>query len=312
MKVARAVVDTVPAIAVLGDENAGRRRYRSRDVVQHADQSDPRRTARREHTCARLPCLAGWNCGRTTGVGPTRSAVGRSDRDDSGGTDHYATPPPAHAVSHVIRELWGAMRRSAITSAALFALSVAGFIWFATPPSPENQPAPTDAIVVLTGGRLRLQSGMDLLRDGKGRKLFVSGVNQQVDLEELLRVSGNAPDWATCCTALGHDADNTLGNARETAQWMRQQGFSSLRLVTAWYHMPRSLLELDRAMPEVEIIAHPVFPDDVSQEHWWASRSTVLLLASEYGKYLGALLRPVVERLRSVPTVRSAEAEIGR
>ena len=171
---------------------------------------------------------------------------------------------------------------------------------------------PTDAIVVLTGGPLRLQSGMALLRDGKGRKLFVSGVNQQVDLDELLRVSGNAPDWASCCTVLGHDADNTLGNARETAQWMRRQGFSSLRLVTAWYHMPRSLLELDRAMPEIEIVAHPVFPDEVSWEHWWASHGTLLVLASEYGKYLGALLRPVVERLRSVPNFRSAEAEIGR
>lgn len=206
--------------------------------------------------------------------------------------------------------LWSAVRRVAIISAALFVLGVAGFIWFVAPPSPENQPVPTDAIVVLTGGRLRLQSGMDLLRDGKGRKLFVSGVNQQVDLEELLRVSGNA-DWASCCTALGHGADNTLGNARETAQWMRQQGFSSLRLVTAWYHMPRSLLELDRAMPEIEIIAHPVFPDEVSQEHWWASRGTVVLLASEYGKYLGALLRPVIERLRSAPALRFAEPEIG-
>jgi hypothetical protein len=153
---------------------------------------------------------------------------------------------------------------------------------------------------------------MDLLRDGKGRKLFVSGVNQQVDLDELLRVSGNAPDWASCCTALGHDADNTVGNARETAQWMRQQGFRSLRLVTAWYHMPRSLLELGRAMPGIEIIAHPVFPDEVSQEHWWASRSTLVLLASEYGKYLGALLRPVVEQLRSVPALRSAEVEVNR
>ncbi|HEX4185780.1 MAG TPA: YdcF family protein [Stellaceae bacterium] len=208
--------------------------------------------------------------------------------------------------------LWGAVRRIAITGAALLVLCVVGFIWFAAPPSPENQPAPTDAIVVLTGGRLRLQSGMDLLRDGKGRKLFVSGVNQQVDLNELLRISGNAPDWAICCTALGHDADDTIGNARETAQWMRRQGFSSLRLVTAWYHMPRSLLELNRAMPEVEIIAHPVFPDEVSQEHWWAARGTALLLASEYGKYLGALLRPVVERLRSAPSERSAEAEIGR
>jgi uncharacterized SAM-binding protein YcdF (DUF218 family) len=215
-------------------------------------------------------------------------------------------------VRPVTSALWGALRRIAIIGAALFVLCVVGFIWFAAPPSPENRSATTDAIVVLTGGRLRLQTGMDLLRDGKGRKLFVSGVNQQVDLDELLRVSGNAPDWASCCTALGHDADSTLGNARETAQWMRQQGFSSLRLVTAWYHMPRSLLELDRAMPEIEIIAHPVFPDEVNQEQWWVSRATMLLLASEYGKYLGALLRPVVERLRSAPTLRSANAGIER
>jgi uncharacterized SAM-binding protein YcdF (DUF218 family) len=203
--------------------------------------------------------------------------------------------------------LSGAFRRTAITAALLFMLWVGGLIWFAARPAPENQSKPTDAIVVLTGGHLRLQSGMDLLRAGKGRKLFVSGVNQAVDLDELLRVSGTA-DWASCCTALGHDADNTLGNARETAQWMRQQGFRSLRVVTGWYHMRRSLLELGRAMPEIEIIAHPVFPDEVSQEHWWISRGAVLLLANEYCKYLGALLRPVVERLAGAPGLTSAEA----
>jgi uncharacterized SAM-binding protein YcdF (DUF218 family) len=199
----------------------------------------------------------------------------------------------------------------AITSATFFAVWVAGFVWFAARPVFENQSAPTDAIVVLTGGRLRLQAGMDLLRDGKGRKLFVSGVNQQVDLDELLRVSGNA-DWASCCTALGHDADNTVGNARETARWIRQQGFRSLRLVTAWYHMPRSLLELERAMPEIEIIPHPVFPDEAEREHWWASRSTMLLLVGEYGKYLGALIRPVFELLQSGSNLRSVEAKIER
>jgi len=204
-----------------------------------------------------------------------------------------------------------AFHRTAITAATLFALWVSGLIWFAARPAPENQSKPTDAIVVLTGGRLRLQSGMDLLRAGKGRKLFVSGVNQAVDLDELLRVSGNA-DWASCCTALGHDADNTLGNARETAQWMRQQGFRSLRVVTGWYHMRRSLLELGRVMPEIEIIAHPVFPDEVSQEHWWVSRGAVLLLANEYCKYLGALLRPVVERLGGAPRSTSDEAGSAR
>jgi uncharacterized SAM-binding protein YcdF (DUF218 family) len=212
--------------------------------------------------------------------------------------------------------LWGAVRRIAIAGAALFVLCTAGLIWFATAPSAGDRTGPTDAIVVLTGGGQRLNSGIALLRDGKGQKLFVSGVNQHVHLEELLRSSGDrsesAHEWASCCVILGYQAVDTLGNASETAQWMRQQGFHSLRLVTAWYHMPRSLLEFDRAMPEIEIIPHPVFPDELTQEHWWMSPGAVLLLAGEYGKYLGALLRPVVERLRSTPALRSAEAEIGR
>lgn len=216
------------------------------------------------------------------------------------------------AVRSAARPLSVTIRSLAITFATLFAMWLAGFVWFVVPPLPENEAAPTDAIVVLTGGHLRLQSGMDLLRDGKARKLFVSGVNQQVDLEALLRASGNAPDWASCCTALGHDADNTLGNARETAQWIKQQGFKSLRLVTAWYHMPRSLLELDRAMPEIAIIAHPVFPDELKSGYWWPSLGAVLLLTGEYAKYLGALVRPVVERLQSAFTLLSAEAEIKR
>ena len=215
-------------------------------------------------------------------------------------------------MSPATRWLWHALRRTAVAGAALFLLWIAGLIWFATPPSAEDRSAPTDAIVVLTGGRLRLQSGIELLREGKGRKLFVSGVNRQVDLDELLRISGNAPDWAACCTVLGHDAEDTLGNARETAQWVRQQGLRSLRLVTAWYHMPRSLLEFDRVMPEIEIIPHPVFPDQVRQEHWWVSRGTAALLVSEYGKYLGAVLRPVLERLQPVSAPESAQAERAR
>jgi uncharacterized SAM-binding protein YcdF (DUF218 family) len=192
----------------------------------------------------------------------------------------------------------GTLRRIAIAAAGVCVLWLTGLVWFATPPAIEATAPPTDAIVVLTGGSLRLQSGFELLREGKGRKLFVSGVNQQVDLDDLLRLSGNAAERAQCCVALGHEADNTLGNAHETARWIRSQGFRSLRLVTAWYHMPRSLLEFDRAMPEIDIVAHPVFPEQVKQEHWWMWRGTAALLVSEYVKYLAALSRPIVEALQ--------------
>jgi len=198
--------------------------------------------------------------------------------------------------------------RTAIAGATLFAFWFVGLVWFVTPPATEDRSAITDAIVVLTGGSLRLQSGIELLLEGKGRELFVSGVNQGVELNELLRVSGNPPEWVSCCIALGHEADNTRGNARETAQWVERNGFRSLRLVTAWYHMPRSLLEFDRAMPEIEIIAHPVFPDEVRRK-WWAARASTILLMSEYDKYLGALVRPVLERLRWEPAAESASIE---
>src|SRR6266403_2554791 len=85
-----------------------------------------------------------------------------------------------------------ALRRSAVAAASLGAIWFAGLVWFATVPSAEAGTEPTDAIVVLTGGSQRLNSGIALLREGKGRKLFISGVNHNVDLEDLLRSSGEA------------------------------------------------------------------------------------------------------------------------
>ncbi|MGH7030327.1 MAG: YdcF family protein [Stellaceae bacterium] len=206
---------------------------------------------------------------------------GRLTRSRSG---DEAAPAPRRRL---LRRLTGAGSGFAL-------LIAAGLVWFATPPAPENRAAPTDAIVVLTGGSLRLASGVELMRQGKGRELFVSGVSRTVDLDELLRVSGDAPHWLACCVAIGYQAENTEQNAQETARWMHQRGFHSLRLVTAWYHMPRSNLEFERAMPDIEIVLHPVFPEPAKNEHWWGRRGTAALLIGEYAKYLVTLVRPLV------------------
>jgi len=100
-----------------------------------------------------------------------------------------------------------------------------------------------------------------------------------------------------------------MGNALETAQWMRRRGYHSLRLVTSWYHMPRSLVDFRRAMPDVAIIPHPVFSDQVTQARWWSRHGTASLLISEYAKYLASLFLPFVDRpsLRDpVPTATEA------
>ena len=168
-----------------------------------------------------------------------------------------------------------------------------GLLWFAKdlPVSVAAPARATDAIVVLTGGSGRVHQGLELLAQRRAKKLFISGVYRGVDVRELLVVSQRSPADLDCCIALGYEADSTRGNARETADWMRAQGLGSLRLVTAAYHMPRSLLEFRRAMPEIEIVPHPVFPEHLKQRDRWRWPGSASLIISEYNKYLVALAR---------------------
>ena len=191
------------------------------------------------------------------------------------------------------------MRFLVFAAGALFALWFAGLLWFATalPREVGDAGERTDAIVVLTGGSARLSQGLDLLAQERAQKLFVSGVYRGVDITELFRVRQQSPDEFACCVSLGHEADDTRGNAVETAAWMRAQGFESLRLVTANYHMPRSLLEFRHAMPDFDIVPHPVFPETFKQDEWWLWSRSASLVASEYSKYLISLLRTSAARV---------------
>ncbi len=196
------------------------------------------------------------------------------------------------------------MRRPARRPVAWLALALglalvayfAGLFWFAQtiPRGPASEAETTDGIVVLTGGPARLREGLRLLAEGKARKLLVSGVYRGVDVQELLRVARQTPESVECCVELGYAADSTRGNARETAAWLAREGFASVRLVTANYHMRRSLLEFARAMPEARVVAHPVFPEAFRIDAWWRFPGTYALVQAEYHKYVAALLRALL------------------
>lgn len=177
---------------------------------------------------------------------------------------------------------------------AVLAVWLPGLVWFAAsmPSEPVAASPPTEAVVVLTGGSERLRTGLDLLEVGAADRLFVSGVHPGTTLDALLaEVRPTLPEDARARIELGHVAADTVGNAIETAVWVRERNVSSLRLVTAGYHMQRSLLEFRTALPDVIIVPHPVFPENVKQGDWWRYSGTTLLFATEYTKYLVAHLR---------------------
>lgn len=168
-----------------------------------------------------------------------------------------------------------------------------GLFWFAAQVSdqPTTDTQKTDAIVVLTGGSGRLDTGLELLSKGLAPKLFVSGVARGVDVKTLLRIARRESDAFACCVVIGYKADNTAGNATETREWIEAVNARSLRLVTANYHMPRSMIEFRRALPGITIVPHPVFPSGFSRSRWWSDSDSAILLISEYNKYLVARLR---------------------
>ncbi len=148
-----------------------------------------------------------------------------------------------------------------------------------------------DGIVVLTGGVFRILEAVNLLGQGKARRLLISGVNRRTGKNELRRLTGHGDGLFDCCIDIGYQALNTVGNAKETRKWAQTKRFTRLIIVTSNYHMPRSLVELSRVMPNVELVAFAVVPRNFKIESWWRHPGTTRLLASEYVKFLPSLVR---------------------
>ncbi len=186
-----------------------------------------------------------------------------------------------------------AMRILAIV-AGLIVLYVAGFLLFVGMlPTRPTQPLKADGIVALTGGDARLDAAVALLEGGAGKRLLISGVNKASTKDELKTLS-NGRRRFDCCADIGYAAEDTYGNAEEAASWMAEHHFRSLIVVTASYHMPRSLRLFHALMPDVKLIAYPVEPASVDMAQWWRP-GTLHLLHNEYLKYVASFVMTAVD-----------------
>src|SRR5262245_34225426 len=108
----------------------------------------------------------------------------------------------------------------AVAAGGLLALGV-GFVIFARAVA-SYVPGPlprADGIVVLTGGELRLSTGARLLKEGRGARLLISGVNPQTSRDDLRRISGLSERLFSSRVDIDYAAHTTSGNADETRAW---------------------------------------------------------------------------------------------
>ena len=191
----------------------------------------------------------------------------------------------------------------------LAGLLVIGLIWTAglfafadrlSRLTPAPLPEAADGVVVLTGpgSTARLAAGMAVLEAGLARRLLVSGVNREASREDIRLVSKAARRLYDCCVDLGFTAADTLGNARETAEWARAMRFRSLIIVTADFHMPRAMLELKTALPDLELRSYAAATPALDARRWRETRSGARLMILEYSKYMAVLARETIRSLK--------------
>ena len=165
---------------------------------------------------------------------------------------------------------------------------IIGFITFATKVNaltPPSHMPKADGIVVWTGkGGGRLETGAELLRKNKGERLLISGVNKTTTMGSIKKLVELSDSTADCCVDLDYKAEDTAGNARETANWVKALGYEHIILVTSAYHMPRAEIEINAAIGRVKITPYPVIAKD--RKHWLKNGGRFKRLFQEYGKLL--------------------------
>lgn len=160
--------------------------------------------------------------------------------------------------------------------AALLLVWLYGFLAFALfLPRPAPDDVVTDGIVVLTGSAGRIDRGLALLRNNRGKELLVSGVDLDVRPGEFAKAYNVPARLMRCCVTLGREAIDTRSNAVETSDWLSRRDYGSVRLITADWHMRRARYELVQQLQgPVAIVTDAV-----------ASKPTLTGLVREYHKY---------------------------
>jgi len=137
----------------------------------------------------------------------------------------------------------------------------------------------SDAVVVLAGGRGRIEEGVKLYQGGQGHLLFLIGVDPLVKKKELYQGPGAENVF------LEKVSRNTLENAIYARDLIARHKVSSITLITSRYHMKRATLLFRNALAkDVAIYPHPVDSRNL-KEDWWVHGGSFKLLFSEFYKY---------------------------
>jgi len=163
----------------------------------------------------------------------------------------------------------------------LAAILFADFVYHTTTMRPRD--VASDAIVVLAGGRGRVEEGIQLYRAHRARYLFLVGVDPSVRKGDLFREKQGERGGEE--VFLEKASRNTLENALYSRDLIARQQVRSITLITSRYHMMRAILIFRSTLPkDIAVYPYPVDSKNL-KEKWWSHGGSSRLLLGEFYKY---------------------------
>ena len=141
---------------------------------------------------------------------------------------------------------------------------------------PAPAEATTEAVVVITGGKGRIEEGIRRLDAKRARRMLIAGADPSVTKEDLARRLGGKKRLLDCCVDLGSESVDTRSNAEEAKRWLDAHGYRSVMLVTSDWHMRRARYEFASLLGRRYELSADAVPTEPN----------LMTLFAEYNKYL--------------------------
>jgi len=153
-------------------------------------------------------------------------------------------------------------------------------------PSDAENCQTADVIIAVSGGDTpaRAKSAVELYKNGWAKRIIFSGAARDPDSQSnaaamrRIALEAGVPDSAI---TVEETSKNTAENAENTAKILKKHQIKTAILTTSPYHMRRTLLEFQRAAPEVEFRSKP--SDDKHWHLWFLRPSGWWRALSELG-----------------------------
>ena len=140
----------------------------------------------------------------------------------------------------------------------------------------------TDGIAVLTGGKGRINLGLDLFNKNRNLRLIISGVDKKVSDRSI--IPNNLINKFNI--TIDKDSETTYDNAKVINNWTSKHKLQNVAIITSYYHMPRSMMLIRSLTPTINFYAYPVEKKTFKNISFIENISYYFFLTEEYIKYL--------------------------